>query len=524
MSNIIEFQGISKRFDEVQALRDVTFGVPKGGVHALVGENGAGKSTLIRICGGVMPPDSGTILFEGKPVQFRSAQESRAANISIVHQEIPICPHLTAAENIFLGRPLPRKFGLVNPREINNQVRALFERLQVDIDPTALAGKLPISHQQMIEIAQALALETKLLIMDEPTSALGKRETDRLFEIIRQLVADGITIIYVSHRLEEVFELADSVIVLRDGQYIKSLPIDQTTPDQVVELMVGREIDELFPKEVHVNPAQTLMSVRNLTVPGLFENVSFDLHRGEILGLVGLQGSGNSEVLGALYGRYPNVQGEVLLNGKPVRLKSPLESIKHGIAYVPADRQAEGLFRPMTVGENSSLLILDQIARLFGWVAPKKLRARSQALVTQLGVRTASVDAPVTSLSGGNQQKVVVARNLSTEPIVILMDDPTRGVDVGAKSEIHHILNQITAQGHAIIMVSSELSEKLAMSDRVIVMYRGTVRGELSRDEAQRELVMGLATGTIPSLAEARRASAMAVIETATVSADEGNA
>jgi inositol transport system ATP-binding protein len=499
---ILEFKDISKKFDEVYALQDVSFSIPKGGVHALVGENGAGKSTLIRICGGILAPNKGELHFEGQRVQFRSASDARGAGISIVHQEIPICPHLTAAENIYLGRPLPTRMGMIDTAEMNRHVQALFERLQVNISPTAVAGRLPIALQQMIEIAQALSLQSKLLIMDEPTSALGKKETDRLFEIIRQLTEQGITIIYVSHRLEEVFEIADDIITLRDGRYIDTVKTQDTTPDKVVELMVGREITDLFPKNVQPVNDHVMLSVRHLTVPGLFEDVSFDLHKGEVLGLVGLQGSGTSEILSALFGRYTNSSGEVHLNGQPVNVRSPLEAIKHGIAYVPADRQGEGLFRPLSVGENAGLLILKQISRILGWVPQRPLNQHADKAVNEFGIRTASTGALVSSLSGGNQQKVVVARTLSTEPIVILMDDPTRGVDVGAKAEIHHILNGIVAQGNSVILVSSELPEVLAMSDRVIVLYKGKIQGELPREQAERELVMGLATGAVNAIGQ----------------------
>lgn len=502
---IIEFKDISKNFDEVYALQDVSFAVPRGGVHALVGENGAGKSTLIRICGGILSPNKGTMHFEGQPVHFRNASDARQAGISIVHQEIPICPHLTAAENIYLGRPLPTRLGMVDAAEMNKHVQQLFERLQVNISPTAIAGRLPIALQQMIEIAQALSLQSKLLIMDEPTSALGKKETDRLFEIIRQLTEQGITIIYVSHRLEEVFEIADDITVLRDGRYIDTVKTSETTPDKVVELMVGREITDLFPRLSRETNEHVALSVRSLTVPGAFEDISFDLRAGEVLGLVGLQGSGTSEILGALFGRYPNVTGEVHLNGQHVNLRSPLDAINHGIAYVPADRQGEGLFRPLSVGENAGLLMLKNFAGMLGWIPQRPLHRHAHDAVGEFGIRTSSVDALVTSLSGGNQQKVVVARTLSTKPLVILMDDPTRGVDVGAKAEIHHILNGITAQGNSVILVSSELPEVLAMSDRVIVMYRGKIQGELGHDQAERELVMGMATGAANPFAEAKK-------------------
>ncbi|MCO6449527.1 MAG: sugar ABC transporter ATP-binding protein [Caldilineales bacterium] len=492
---IITFEGISKRFGGVQALDQVSFSVPPGEIHALVGENGAGKSTLIRICGGVYGPDAGRMFFRGEEVEFNSVQESRDAGISIVHQEIPIAPHLTAAENIFLGRPLPQKNKLIDWKEVNRLTQALFDRLQVKIKPTAVAGKLTIAQQQIVVIAQALSLDSNLLIMDEPTSALNKDETEHLFEILRQLRSEGLTILYVSHRLEEVFEIADSISALRDGRYINTVSKKGATPEQIVNMMVGREVSNLFPKDYHQPSPEPLLSVRNLTVPKLAEGVSFDLYGGEVLGLVGLQGSGTSDVLRALFGVYPNSTGDIWLNGQPVKIRSSLDAIKLGIAYVPADRQIEGLFQPMSVRDNGGLLLLRQLAGRFGWISLGGLDKAMRQKVREFGIRTSSVNALISSLSGGNQQKVVIARTLSLSPTVVLLDDPTRGIDVGAKAEVHQILNQLTGQGCGVILVSSELPEVLAMSDRVITMYRGRVRATLEHDEADHELIMGLATG-----------------------------
>lgn len=492
---IIEFKDISKNFGGVQALRNVNFAVPQGEIHALVGENGAGKSTLIRICGGVYAPSSGGLRFDGRGVNIRNVHESRAAGISIVHQEIPICPHLTAAENIFLGHPLPRKYGLVDWNQVNGRARALFDQLQVDINPKAVASRLSIAQQQLVVIAQALSLNSKLLIMDEPTSALNKEETKHLFKILHQLRRQGLTILYVSHKLEEVFEIADRITALRDGEYIDTLLKSEATPDNIVRLMVGREVDNVFPKVHHQPTNAPLLSAKNLTVPGLFEDVSFELFGGEVLGLVGLQGSGTSEVLRAIFGHYPHLLGELKIKGIAVKFKSSLEAIKHGIAYVPADRQIEGLYPHMSVRDNGGLLLLRLMAKGPGWISLKQLSQRMTAKIKQFNIRTASVNAPITSLSGGNQQKVVIARTLSTDPLIVLLDDPTRGIDVGAKSEVHQILNQLTAQGCGVILVSSELPEVMAMSDRVIAMYRGQVRATLNHTEANHEVVMGLATG-----------------------------
>jgi inositol transport system ATP-binding protein len=502
---IIEFHGITKRFGGVQALNDVSFAISRGEIHALVGENGAGKSTLIRICGGVFPADAGHIRFKGQDVKFQSVLDSRNAGISIVHQEIPVCPHLTAAENIFLGRPLPRQGGLIDWNEVNRRTQSLFDRLQVNINPTDVVGKLPIARQQIVVIAQALSLESALLIMDEPTSALNKRETEHLFEIIRQLKAQGITIIYVSHRLEEVFEIANQITALRDGRYIGTVPKAKTSPDQVVQMMVGREVTNLFPKTFHQPSEKPLLSVRNLNVPGRFEDISFDLYGGEVLGLVGLQGSGTSDVLRGLFGHYPNLSGEISIRGERAQFRSTLEAIAKGLAYVPADRQAESLFPVMSVRDNGGMLLLRRLANLLGWIPMRSLAQKMQAAVQEMSIRTPSIHTLVSSLSGGNQQKVVIARSLSTEPLIVLLDDPTRGIDVGAKAEVHEILNELTAQGCGVLLVSSELPEVLAMSDRVIVMYRGRMRAILNHAEVDHELVMGMATGADVAGCERKR-------------------
>lgn len=493
--HIIEFEGISKYFGGVRALHEVSFGIPRGEIHALVGENGAGKSTLIRVCGGVFPADGGQIRFQGREARFANVEESLRAGISIVHQEIPICPHLTAAENIFLGRDLPRRRGLIDWKEVNRRTRALFDELHVNIEPTAPASRLSVAEQQTVVIAQALSQESQLLIMDEPTSALNKEETERLFTILRRLRRQGITIIYVSHRMEEVFEIADRVTVLRDGEYVGTRLVQEATPDEVVQMMVGRRVDEFFPKAFHEPDRSALLSARNLSVPGLFEDISFDLHGGEVLGLVGLQGSGASDVLQALYGQYDNLSGTIMIRGEKVQFRTSLDALKHGIAYVPSDRQSDGLFEHMNVRDNGGLLMLRGLSRALGWVSLRRLEQRVAGLVDGYNIVTSSIQANISSLSGGNQQKVVIARALSTDPLIVLLNDPTRGIDVGAKAEVHQILNELTGQGCGVILVSSEMPEVLEMSDRLLVMYRGQARAMLPHDEADLEQIMRLATG-----------------------------
>jgi ABC-type sugar transport system ATPase subunit len=491
---IVRFDGISKHFGGVQALDDVTFDIRPAEIHGLAGSNGAGKSTLIRICGGVYHADRGQLIFDGRPVRFRSPFDARSAGIGIVHQEIPICPHLTVTENVMLGSPLLSSGRIVDWRTARRQVEQLFQRLQVWVPPDAVAGRLPIAQQQIVAIAQALALNARMLIADEPTSALNKRETEHLFEIVRQLKAEGITVVYVTHRMEELFELADRITVLRDGKYVGTVDKCDSSPDQVVQMMVGRRIDNLFPKQDN-RRSNVLLRVEGLSKPNAFQDISFDLHEGEILGLIGLQGSGVSELLRALYQTPPNLHGRILLRGQPVRFASTLDAIEQGVAYVPANRQADGLFGKMSVRENAGLLLLPTLQRAFGWVSPRALDRATVRMVEDFSIRTASTQSPIGSLSGGNQQKVLIARCISVKPTVVVLDDPTRGIDVGAKAEVHHLLNRLTAAGCGVLLASSEMPEVLAMSDRAIVMYRGRIRAVLSRDQLDHELVMALATG-----------------------------
>jgi ABC-type sugar transport system ATPase subunit len=403
---------------------------------------------------------------------------------------------MTAAENIFLGRPLPMKGALIDWREVNRRAQALFDRLQVKVDPMRRVDTMPIAQQQIVAIAQALSLDSKLLIMDEPTSALNREETRHLFTILKQLKEQGLSIIYVSHKLEEVFEIADCISALRDGKYIGTIPKSEATPDRVVRMMVGREVTNLFPKVKQNRSLAPLLRVSGLTVPHRFENVSLDLYGGEVLGLVGLQGSGASDVLRALYGQLKPSGGQVLFRGKPARFRSSDEAIAAGVAYVPASRQAEAIFHAMTVRDNSGFLRLRRLAgKIVGWVPARRLESAVGGDVQSFGIRAASIHSSIGSLSGGNQQKVVIARALSTEPQVVLLDDPTRGIDVGAKAEVHHILNRLTGEGKGVILVSSELPEVLAMSDRVLVMYRGKVRGQIDKGPFNNEEIMGLATG-----------------------------
>ncbi len=493
--NIIEFVNVSKRFGGVRALDNVSFSVKRGEIHALVGENGAGKSTLINLCGGVFPKDEGHIIFRGEEIQRASTHYSKELGISIVYQEFPLCNHLSVAENIFLG-PFPeQKFGVLNRRAMQERARELFDSLGVDIDPTIPVGRLSVGEQQIVEISKALSRDADLIIMDEPTSALTQRETEHLFGIIRRLKQRGITVIYVSHRLREVFEICDRVTVLRDGKYIGTLNVSEATMDQVVQMMVGRQISALFPKE-QAEIRGVMLRGEGLTSQGLFENVTFEVRRGEILGLAGLQGSGNQALLRTIFGLHPLDAGELYLDGQRLTISSPNEAIERGIAYVPADRRSEGTVLNLSVSDNIGLLSLQNIARL-GYVIRRRLKRIVDDSIKRLNIKTPSSRQIVQNLSGGNQQKVVLAKWLSIRPRVLLLDDPTRGIDVGSKAEIHQLLNDLTREGHAVLLISSELPELLAMSDRLLVMYKGHVVKELSRQEATEEAVMALMTGAV---------------------------
>jgi ABC-type sugar transport system ATPase subunit len=416
-----------------------------------------------------------------------------------VYQEFPLCPHLSVAENIFLG-PDPRShFGVLDRRGLEERARGLFERLGVDIDPGVPVSALSVGEQQMVEISKALSQDADLIIMDEPTSALTQRETDYLFDVIRRLQERGITVIYVSHRLREVFEIADRITALRDGKYVGTVDTKSVTMDEVVQMMVGRHISALFPKE-EVRIQGVMLRGENLSRKGAFEGVSFEARRGEILGLAGLQGSGNQDLLRTIFGVQGFDSGELHLDGEPLSITSPNEAIEMGIAYVPADRRSEGTVLSLSVSDNIGLLSLQKIAQL-GYVVRSKLREIVDRGIEWMNIKTPSGRELVQNLSGGNQQKVVLAKWLSINPKVLLLDDPTRGIDVGSKAEIHRLLNDLARQGHAVLFISSELPELLAMSDRLLVMYKGRVMEELSREEATEERVMALMTGAAAATA-----------------------
>ena len=466
-----------------------------------LGENGAGKSTLIKIAAGVHMPDSGEISLDGKSVRFASPREARLAGIATVYQELLLFPQLTVAENIFLGHAPRKGWGGLDWGDMRGRARALLDDLDSpDLDIDALVGSLSVANRQRVEIAKALSQNARFLIMDEPTAALSDTDVRRLMDVVRRLRERGVGIVYISHKIPEIFALADRVTVLRDGSFVGTRAISEVTEGALVSMMVGRSIDQLFPKvEVPINAP--VLELRNVSYRDEVENISFTLRSGEILGIAGLVGSGRTELALTIFGITPPTSGEMLLDGKPVTIGSPQRARDLGIAYVPEDRGLQGLIRPQTIRENVSLALLDRIARLF--VVDRVAESRlARDLITRFGIRASGPEQRVRELSGGNQQKVVLAKWVATEPRVLIMDEPTRGIDVGAKAEIHALMSRLAGQGMAILMISSELPEVLGMSDRVLVMHGGRLVAEFDRADATPDAV-GAAMTQAASGAEA---------------------
>jgi ABC-type sugar transport system ATPase subunit len=491
---ILELKGIKKHFPGVQALDGVDFNVKPGEIHALVGENGAGKSTLVKIISGVFRPDSGEIFYKGKKTTIQDPRHAQELGIAAIHQEPSLYPDLSVLENIFMGRqPTKGPFGFIDWKTMRAEAEEVFRSIGVEIDLDAPAGSLSIAGQQLVQIAKAFSQKAQILIMDEPTSPLSQRETEALFNIVCKLRDQGIAIIYITHRLEEVFTLADRVTVLRDGKYMGTYPINELSYQFLISLMVGRTLSQLFPQE-KVEIGAPILRVRGLTKKGRFYNINFELRRGEILGLAGLVGAGRSEVAHALFGIDPADEGEIEVDGRSMKIKSPWEALAAGIAYLPEDRHREGIIGPLKVRENISLAILDKLCKA-GIISFQKERALAKEYVEKLDICTPSVEQLVMNLSGGTQQKVIIARWLASKPRILIMDEPTRGIDVATKPEIHRLMKQFAKEGMGILMISSELPEILGMSDRILVMREGRIVGELSREEATQERIMSLASG-----------------------------
>jgi rhamnose transport system ATP-binding protein len=490
----IEVEGISKRFGGVTAIKRTDLSLYPGEVHALLGENGAGKSTLVNILAGVLQPDSGTVTVGGEQVVIANPRVSRSLGVSVVHQHPVVFPDLSVAENMMFSADVPRTSArTLDWKGVHAQARRAMARLQVDLDPRARVGDLSAAEQQLLEIVKALTDETALLVLDEPTAALSKHEVSHLMDVIRRLKAQGVAILFVGHRLDEVFELADRVTVNRDGQTVISGPASEFTPESAVSHMVGRTLDSVFPK-VEVTPGEVQLQVRGLTRRGAYRDVHFEVRKGEILGLAGLVGAGRTEISRGLFGLDPVDSGEVVIGGRSVHIRNPHDAMRHGIAYVPEDRTREGAILDQPISFNLSLAVLDKLATL-GLMKPRADRRLATDYIERLGVRTSGPSQLVSALSGGNQQKVVLGKWLATEPDVLILDDPTKGVDVGAKSEVYKIIGTLARRGLAIILISNELEELLAVSDRVITFYRGSQGREFDQRPFDAETVLASMTG-----------------------------
>jgi ribose transport system ATP-binding protein len=493
-STTIEMKGISKAFGPVKVLEQVDFDLRNGEIHALMGENGAGKSTLMKILTGIYQKDEGTINVKGQNVSYNAPKEAELAGISVIHQELNIIPYLTVAENMFLGKNLTYgKTGILKTKEMNQKTKEYLDRLGVTIDPEVEAGSLSVGQQQMIEIARAVATNSDVLIMDEPTAALTDREIDILFKVIDGLRKDGVGIVYISHRMEEIFQMCDRITVLRDGKSIGTKNIHETNFEEIVKMMVGRELGERFPQR-NVIPGKEKLRVENLASHDSFKDVSFSVKSGEILGVAGLMGAGRTEIMEAIFGKRKTNSGSIFIDGQKAKINRPHDAIRHGIGFITEDRKDEGLVLGLSVGDNLTLTNLKRFSQA-GWLNTSKESEFIEAMIQKLRVKTSGKEQEVKSLSGGNQQKVVFGKWLGIDPQVLILDEPTRGVDVGAKKEIYNIMNELTEKGVAIIMVSSELPEILGMSDRIMVVHEGSVTAILDKEEATQETIMQAATG-----------------------------
>ncbi|WP_369407260.1 sugar ABC transporter ATP-binding protein [Fulvimarina pelagi] len=483
MTPIVELVRVSKAFGPVKVLAGVDFDLYPGEVHALMGENGAGKSTMIRIASGDHRADEGEIHLDGEVRRFSGPREAQAEGIAVVHQELLLFPALSVAENIFLGHQPKTRRGFVDWAKMRREARELLDRLdcpRLDVDQRV--SKLSVADRQRVEIARALSRQARVLIMDEPTAALAEADVKRLLEVIRRLREDGVAIVYVSHRMNEIFAIADRVTVLRDGKSIGTHPVSEVTEASLVSMMVGRDIQQLFPK-IEVKRGETRLEVRNLSRAGLVEDISFDLHAGEILGIAGLVGSGRTELAQTIFGVTPATAGEIQVDGKPKKIASVRDAIANGIAYVPEDRGLHGLVRPQPLRENVTMAILDRLTKFSVVDTGREQRMAAQA-IDRFAIRARDARQRVGQLSGGNQQKVVLAKWLATDPKVLILDEPTRGIDIGAKTEIHRLMGELARKGIAILMISSELPEVLGMSDRILVMKEGRLSAVIDRKDA----------------------------------------
>jgi ribose transport system ATP-binding protein len=493
---ILEIRNVSKHFSGIYALKNVGLQVFPGQVTAVIGENGAGKSTLMKIISGVHQDFEGNVLLNGKAVTFKNPKEAAENGVVIIHQELNLIPNLSVTENLFLGQELTNRFGLLDYQQMHKKAKQLLDRLQMDIDPRTPVIQLRVGQQQLVEIAKALLLESTVLIMDEPTSAISEHEVDLLFRIIRDLKSKGVAIVYISHKLDELFEIADRYTVLRDGEKVGAGKLDETSRDKLIQMMVGRKLADQITKNNSL-VKEEILRVEDLCFRNpenkndyLVSNVNFTLHKGEVLGICGLMGAGRTEVLEAIFGLFPKyVSGKIYIEKKEIKIESVNDAIDAGIGLVPEDRKLQGLIMNMNVAKNTSMANLDQVSS-YGFIQKKKEEELSNHFIQKLKTRAASAKMEVKKLSGGNQQKVVIAKWLATNPKILLLDEPTRGIDVGAKSEIYKLIDGLASGGMGIIVVSSELPEILAISDNILVLSESKLTAKLSREEATEEIIM----------------------------------
>ncbi|MHC4591423.1 MAG: sugar ABC transporter ATP-binding protein [Planctomycetota bacterium] len=487
---LLEMRGISKAFPGVRALSRVDFSVGPREIVGLVGENGAGKSTLMKVLTGVYRADEGDIVFLGREARFRNTREAYAQGISIVFQEFNLCPNLSAMENLFLGSEVLNRFGLVSYSTMRAMAEAAFGNLKIDIGPAALVRNLGVAQQQMIEVAKALSHDTKILIMDEPTSVLTDKEIGNLFAIMRDLVRQGISIVFISHKLKEGLAITDRVVCLRDGEKSGEAVTKSVSEDDLVSMMVGRELDRMYTRRRRDPSGHVVLDVQNLSGSSMVDNVSFQVRRGEVVGLAGLIGAGRTELARLIVGAEQKTEGTVALNGAPVAIRSPADAVRMGIGYVPEDRKRYGLVLPMTVRENITMAVHGRIVNAAGLISSAKENAIADDYVGKLRIRVSSREQVAVNLSGGNQQKLVIGKWLATRPLLLILDEPTRGIDVGAKAEVHRIIAELADDGVAVLVISSELPEILHVSDRILVMHEGRLTADIPKAEADEESVM----------------------------------
>lgn len=485
--------GICKSFGANKVLGGVNLHVRPGEVHALMGENGAGKSTLMNILTGIHRADAGTIMVDGKEVTFKNNKDAEEHGIAFIHQELNIWPNLSVLENLFLMNQLKTRFGTIDFKKMREMAEAKCQEIGIDLPLDEIAGECSVGQQQMTEITRSLMLDAKTVIMDEPTAALTERETDRLFEVMKKLKNKGVSIIYISHRMEEVFANCDTITVMRDGQTISSRPTEETNMDQIVGDMVGRVMSEYYPARTNV-PGDEIFRVEGFTQPGVFRDISFNLRKGEILGVAGLMGAGRTEIMRAIFGVDPHESGKLYFEGKEIHIKNPRDAIRHGFGFITENRKTEGLILDFSIERNIALPSEERLAQSHV-INDKKEFDFSSELSKRLGVKAQDINLPASTLSGGNQQKVVIAKWVGMHPKLLILDEPTRGIDIGAKKDIYDLMNELTAKGVSIIMVSSELPEVIGMSDRILVIHEGRAAGIVEHKDATQTRIMTLATG-----------------------------